>query len=863
MAISTYFNAAYYLQQNPDVMAAGNTADFAWAHYMNHGAAEALTGANAARKPAPWFDIQYYVNSYPDLVTAGLSPVQMFEHFTTYGISEGRSPANGIVLTAANLGTYAAENPDLQTAFGITDPANLTAQQQLDLANHFYTYGYKEDRPGEPANVDTTPGQTFTLTNTVDNVVGTAGDDTIVGVLDGTTATNTTLSAADQIDGRAGTDTFSITLQGGATANVPAASVKNVEIIDVRNVSAAATIVNGAAFIGAEEFVNNRSSQTVEFTNIGTADLTIKGDGVTTNAATDFTSSATASVTDELVINIQGGVTAGAITNQTTAAVADTNGDWTSVVINASGGTATATTAANTVGALGLSGGATMRSLTINASTSLTTGAITGWDTTGATTANKGLITISGAGAVNVGALNAAVEDVVATANTGGVTLTASTQTDFTFAGGSGNDRVTTNAVLSTGGSINAGAGTADRLIVGNNGDVVAANGALYAGFEQLQVSNGITVDMDDLSANNSIDTIRLTTGGVVNDMTAAQAANVIVTTGGNSPTLGVKGATTVGQIDTVHVTADDGVSTTSTIALGTPVLAGIEILKLTATDNITVTALTSATALSSVVLDGAGTISLTSGAITPVVNTVIDGSAATGALTIDYSGVVGAITTSAISFKGGSGNDTITTTGGAADLVNGGLGIDSITVTKDVASSGFATVQSDAIATVDSDLITGFLTTENKFDFNGVLSNGTGSGPGISATEIASAANIAAALATGDAANDIVFIATTALTGAQETAIDAAVAGGMTGAEASAIVTALLGTGGALNGAIANLDSILGVEDSVLFQFSTDTDTVTLRITNTDQSTVNTLTADEVQLVGVFGGTADRKSVV
>ena len=258
----------------------------------------------------------------------------------------------------------------------------------------------------------------------------------------------------------------------------------------------------------------------------------------------------------------------------------------------------------------------------------------------------------------------------------------------------------------------------------------------------------------------------------------------------------------------------------------------------------------------------GAGTIGLTSGDITVEPNTVIDGSAATGVLTLDFGGIANATADaeSAMSITGGSKGDTITTSGAAADLVNGKAGIDSITVTDDGVGgqTAFATVQSEAIVSADSDLITGFVSTQNKFDFNGTLANGTGAGAGIAATEVASAATIAAALATGDAANDIVFIATTDLTGAQETALDAAVAGGMTAAEADAVIAALVGTGGALNGAIANLDTVLGVADSVLFQFSTDTDTMLVRVTNTDVSGTNTLTASEVQLVGVFAATTD-----
>lgn len=156
--------------------------------------------------------------------------------------------------------------------------------------------------------------------------------------------------------------------------------------------------------------------------------MTIKGNDAVTNGNVTFTAGA-ASVTDPLVINVKDGVNAGVISN-----AADVNGDWTSVTINSTGGTPTATTNANVLTSMDVAGGNTMQNLTINATSSLTTGVVAGWDTTGATTANKGMVTITGAGAVNIGALDAAVEDVVATSNSGGATFTASTQTDFTFA---------------------------------------------------------------------------------------------------------------------------------------------------------------------------------------------------------------------------------------------------------------------------------------------------------------------------------------------------------------------------------------------------------------------------------------------
>jgi hypothetical protein len=692
-------------------------------------------------------------------------------------------------------------------------------------------------------------GTTFTLTASADNITGTSANDTITAVLDGTTATNTTFSAADQITGGTGTDTINITLQGGATANVPAASVSGVESVNVRNVSAAATIVAASGFVGATEFVNDRSTQTVEFTNIGTADLTIKGNNVATNGATDFTSSASASVTDALVINLKDGVTAGAITNQTTAAAADTNGDWTSVTINSTGGTATATTAANTTGALALSGGATMQSLTINAATSLTTGAISGWDVAGATTANKGLITITGAGAVDVGTLNAAVEDVVASASTGGVTLTASTQDDFTFVGGDGADKVTTGAVLGTGGSVNAGGGTSDRLTVASSTHITSTIGAQYTNFEQLQVQDGVSVDMDHITGITSVRVNAAGTASGVTDMSAAHAAAVtIVGAAAGVVTLGVKDATTVGQIDTVKITVDDGATANNLQTLTAPVLTGVEKLEITANDDLAITALTSATALDSIVASGAKAVSITTGALATNVNTVVNASALTGIFTFNAA----LATANPMSITGGSAADVITTSA-QADLVNGKGGIDAITIT-----AGNAVVQSDALASADADLITGFVSGTNDYDYNGALVNGSGAGAGIAAAEIASAATFAAGLATGDAANDIVFIATTALAGGNgNVELAAAVAGGMTAAEATALEAALVSATGALTGSIAGLDTVLGTADSVLLVMNDATNSAVFRITNSDQSTTNTLTAAEIELVGVFAGTA------
>ncbi len=282
---------------------------------------------------------------------------------------------------------------------------------------------------------------------------------------------------------------------------------------------------------------------------------------------------------------------------------------------------------------------------------------------------------------------------------------------------------------------------------------------------------------------------------------------------------------------------------------MGTPVLTGVEKLEVIANDNTTITALTAATALNSITLSGAGTISLTSGAITPQVNTVIDGSAATGALTINLGGVVGAITTNAVSITGGTKGDTITASGGAADVINGKGGLDKIDVTKDAPNSGFAKVVTEVTKNADADHITGFVSTENKFELKNALVNGSGtSADGTAAADVVSATTFAAGLADAQANNKTVFIATTDLAGGNGNVElgTLATVGTFTEANASALINKLVGTGGALNGNIANLDSVLGASDAVLLVLDDGTNSVALRITNTDTTVANTLTADE-----------------
>lgn len=294
-----YFNAEYYLAKNPDVFAAGiNTPEAAWEHYVNFGAAEALNGA-ASRSPAPWFDIAYYLAENPDLNTAGLTAGQLFGHFTEYGLAEGRSPslaAEGV--DAESLAAYAAANEDLRTAFGIKEGEEPTEAQLIQLAQHFYLFGYKENRDGLPADFSgDTPGQTFTLTVNPDvataNVfdaprgwtpggtdqMNTLNDD---DVLTGT-GDNPTLNVEFVDVGDAGDqETITPELRGIETINVNALGTRNKTLdlqdasgVDSLNVSrinsAAFTFANIADAVGSMSVNNTQANAHVRFNFLNSA----------------------------------------------------------------------------------------------------------------------------------------------------------------------------------------------------------------------------------------------------------------------------------------------------------------------------------------------------------------------------------------------------------------------------------------------------------------------------------------------------------------------------------------------------------------------------------------------------------------
>lgn len=489
-------------------------------------------------------------------------------------------------------------------------------------------------------------GQTFTLTTAVDNIAGTSANDTINAFK---SATGGTLSAADTINGGSGVDTLNITVDQAGNV-LAGALISNIENVGIRATDNVALTLDATGFTG----------------------VTLTGTNTTTTTLSNVANNA--SVTVGSGANLTGKITAGYVAAATTANLAYAGGTSGAVDVTGAGITTlniASTGAANTAGAID---GAAAKTINVNAASNLTAASI-------ATTDTAATLNVAGSAAsVNVGTLDTGFTTVDASKLTaGGLTATLSGTATVKVTGGAGNDVITTGGVLTTG-TVDAGAGTADRLVLVATADLAtAALGAKYTNFEVLQVQDAQTGNLDNISG---ITSIRLNDGAgttIVSNLSATQAGAITMLDTNGNVTIGVKNASNVGQIDTVKITVNDGDTTLSEAgtAAATPTLTGVENLEITAVDDAAFT-LSNANAgsLTSVKLFGAGDHSLITGNIATA-NFSLDASASTGANTLNANG----FSTNGVAIKGGTGVDTIT--GSAqADLIDGGAG-------KDVISGG------------------------------------------------------------------------------------------------------------------------------------------------------------------------------
>lgn len=536
-------------------------------------------------------------------------------------------------------------------------------------------------------------GQTFTLTTSPDNIVGTGGNDTLNGYINTTAAsTSTTLTAADVINGGAGTDSLVLTVEGAAAAALPASSITSVENFFFRDVAALASTYNFGSINGEAQVWADTATNAVTFADLG-AGTTVgfKGNNVLTNLGNVSFNMATA--TDAVSIAIDGGVK-----NVVAPTITATAGTATAATISSTG-------AANTVGAVKLSGGTnTVTSLTVNAATNLTA-ALTATDFAG-----TAKLVVTGAGKVNLDA-GFDGDTIDASANTGGLTISTTTGVTKSVIGSAAADSVTLIGTLTSAGKIDLGAGN-DMLLTGLGAAIVgtnvidggagtdsisaslinAANAAAIKNFENLDLSAHTATALDvELVTGSAITGLTLA-GGVGGATLTNVAAGVGLSVAGANTgvtTIGVKGAA-AGTADTFAVTFAGAAAAplAASIKAGTVVLNGVETVSVAsagAANTWNSIALTD-DKLKVVTITGDKNLDLTfvgaNGTNTGVglgggVNT-IDGSAATGKLNINTTDVTADDKASVgLTVKGGSAADTITLAQKAT--VDAGAGNDTI----------------------------------------------------------------------------------------------------------------------------------------------------------------------------------------
>lgn len=452
------------------------------------------------------------------------------------------------------------------------------------------------------AKVNGSTGKNFVLTEAVDLVSGTSGDDTITAGLVGV---NATLNAGDSIVGSAGTDSLNIFGNANA-ANFGTATITGVENVNAQ-LSGATLDVSKNADVKAVSLTNgSTAANQLTLTKAQTAGL----QGAVGTTATLVFSDATAATNDVASVNLNGAT----LTTGLTAASVET--------LNV------AATGVNALGTL--------------------------------TVANATTLNITGAGSVSATAAAGVLKTIDASANTGGVSLNiAAIASDLSVKGSTANDTLTTSFVNQNAADvIDLGDGANDTLLFTTAATITtAAQAALISKVSNVEeigtVGVALTVD-GDLVAQN-----RFSTSGVgsflVTDAAqgttvefgagAAGASNVAMKLGANTLNVELQGSASAAA----DVTAGLIVTGSATINIVSTGSAGVgnNVLALTAADN------------QSIVLTGSQNTTLSVTNAPSTTGVTIDASAFTGNATITA-------TNDADSIKGGTGADTITGGAGA-----------------------------------------------------------------------------------------------------------------------------------------------------------------------------------------------------
>ena len=419
------------------------------------------------------------------------------------------TPSNGLVSTSAAGSVAAVSGKTTATLSGtITDIntalATLTyASDRTQSGNDTITVVTSDTLGGVTTgvvNVSVSAGFVFTSSAT-NNLVGTAADETFVGVGAGNAAAGTTLIAgasADSASGGAGTDTLIITqLTAAALVSGGSAGFSGFENLIVTTDTTAANIVFGVDvtndFGGANLTSISHTDGLVSSKDSVAITNALTGTTVTLNSSVTAASVAAVAASSTESFVLAGGVTVDALNDvanvNTTILNIASNGSSANVV-TALGGASGAAVSAN--GAVNITGSA---ALTLTTGTGNTIQSINGTNATGALTINAAVNTTPATTFILTGgsANDTLTGDVDAatsiTGNAGNDTLTGGSAAD-TLVGGAGNDSL----VGGTGADSLVGGAGKDTYTVDASGDrvVVAIGDTGTVAANTADVVNGL-----------------------------------------------------------------------------------------------------------------------------------------------------------------------------------------------------------------------------------------------------------------------------------------------------------------------------------------------------------------------------------
>ena len=708
----------------------------AWTHYVQYGSNEGVNPSNA-------FDADAYLAAKAaamggdwtaESVAKAISDAGMtvLEHYLTYGgkgegeVAEGATfpvaddqkvPSNnpgetftlttGVDTFVGGAGddvfnaTVTATSPVLGALDSIdggagNDTLNVADTAVAEGARFTFPNGFTV-KGVENINITTNGGINVDLSENADVT-------SIKGIAAGTANSEVTASDSADVD---------LTVAGAATATV--AGGKAVSVTG----GTGATSISGKGLTtvtvkgGGAVTINNTENSVAATDGKGTtltsvvldgvdADSTIEGEGltdVTVKGATENANTVTitnAKADHALTVNVDGtGYKVDGTEVQTI--VADANA--TAITVNASGDDSSlALTGSDKVKALNITGDA---ALTLKAS-----------DLAALTTIDGSTAT----GDLTLGELHA--NTVAVKTGAGDDAFTIKAATNVTVDAGAGDDVVTLGAIIAAGSTINLGAGddalltdsgsvaastnNATTVIDGGDGfDTVsaalinAANAAQFHNFEALDLSANVANLDVALMTNSTLEALTLSGGNGAAAVSNVAAGVELLVSGANTgtTTINVKDAAT-GTADAFSVAFNGTAAATATEVAPTAssaavVVNGIENLSVesTGTGFVANTLKVTDNALQTLTITGDKELSLsftgtngTNGAAGGAVK-LIDGSAATGDLTIDTTNVT-ADSKVGLTVNTGSGDDTITLAQKAT--VDAGAGDDTIIASAD-----------------------------------------------------------------------------------------------------------------------------------------------------------------------------------